>query len=333
MYKTLEFSHFGRYKVDCELARGGWSLVYKGFDPVIGRPVAIKRPSVENLKLQDVASVTARFQLEAQIAGILLHPHITTVFDYGVEHGIPYQVMELLEGQTLEQVIQEEGGPDINVALSVVDQLCDALAYAHSKGVVHHDLKPRNTMILNTQFVKLMDFGLASTPALRLTQPSQLLGTPLYLAPECLSGAKADCRADIFSLGIILFELLAGQRPFQAGDVATLFYRVVNEAPVPPSVINAAVPAELGCVALKALAKNPTDRYQSCREMAEALQCFKNAPRPMEPATPNAASDTLVWSGPPLPSGEGSRWQARSNPTSVAAGLNGLVTESLSAWI
>src|SRR5215469_3939772 len=126
MCKMLDFSHFGRYEVDSELARGGWSLVYKGFDPVIGRSVAIKRPLVETLKPQDVASVTARFEIEAHIAGTLLHPHITTVFDYGVEQGIPYQVMELLEGQTLEQVMREERGPAIDMALSIVDQLCEA---------------------------------------------------------------------------------------------------------------------------------------------------------------------------------------------------------------
>lgn len=266
----------GRYQIVGELGRGSMGVVYQGFDPVIGRTVAIKTMLPEGLSPQEFQEYKARFQREAMAAGILAHPNIVTVYDFGEDNGILYLAMEYLEGKSLEKIVQEQTVLPLETILPIYDQVCGALDHAHRNKIVHRDIKPANIMILYSGLVKVTDFGIAKMMSMGMTQAGQILGTPNYMSPEQVKGRQIDGRSDIFSLGVILYELVTGEKPFGGQNITTVIYKIINENPIPPRELDASIPAGLSYVISKALAKNPDERYQTCREMAEDLRNYRN---------------------------------------------------------
>jgi serine/threonine-protein kinase len=286
----------GRYQILSELGRGSMGVVYHGFDPVIGRTVAIKTMLTEGLTSQEFQEFKARFQREAQAAGVLSHPNIVNVFDYGEDNGILYLIMEYLEGKSLEKLVEEQGILPIETIIPMYDQVCSALDHAHQHNVVHRDIKPANIMILDTGMVKVTDFGIAKMMSMGMTQAGQVLGTPNYMSPEQVKGRQIDGRSDIFSLGIILYDLVTGEMPFGGENITTVIYKIINENPIPPRELDATIHPGLSYVICKALAKSPDERYQTCRELADDLKNFKCLAGLASP------SATIVVKVPPLPS-------------------------------
>jgi serine/threonine-protein kinase len=266
----------GRYQIVAELGRGSMGVVYQGFDPIIGRTVAIKTMLTEGLSPQEFQEYKARFQREAQAAGILAHPNIITVYDFGEDGGVLFLAMEFLEGKSLEKVVQEQNVLPVETIVPIYDQVCSALDHAHRNKIVHRDIKPANIMLLQNGLVKLTDFGIAKIMSLGMTQAGQILGTPNYMSPEQVKGRQVDGRSDIFSLGVILYELVTGEKPFGGQNITTVIYKIINENPIPPRELDGTIHAGLNYVISRALAKNPDERYQTCRELAEDLKNYKN---------------------------------------------------------
>ena len=286
----------GRYQIVSELGRGSMGVVYHGFDPVIGRTVAIKTMLTEGLTSQEFREFKSRFQREAQAAGVLSHPNIVNVFDYGEDNGILYLIMEYLEGKSLEKLIEEQVMLPIETIIPMFDQVCGALDHAHQHDIVHRDIKPANIMILDNGLVKVTDFGIAKMMSMGMTQAGQVLGTPNYMSPEQVKGRQIDGRSDIFSLGIILYDLVTGEMPFGGQNITTVIYKIINENPIPPRELDATIHPGLSYVICKALAKSPDERYQTCRELADDLKNFKSLAGSASP------SATLIVKVPPLPS-------------------------------
>jgi eukaryotic-like serine/threonine-protein kinase len=267
----------GRYEIVEEIGRGAMGVVYKAFDPVIGRTVAIKTMLAEGLANVDFEAFRARFQFEAQSAGTLTHPNIITVYDFGEEEGMLYLAMEYLQGTPLQKLVQEQKILPIETITPIVEQVGSALDFAHLHKIVHRDVKPANIMILDSGLVKLTDFGAAKGATTTLTTRSgKLLGTPNYMSPEQAKGRTLDGRSDIFSLGVILYELLTGEKPFYAESATTVIYKIVHDTPIPPRELDPTIHPGLNFVVGKALAKAPDDRYQTCRELVDDLKNYRN---------------------------------------------------------
>ncbi|MFJ4159517.1 Stk1 family PASTA domain-containing Ser/Thr kinase [Microbacterium testaceum] len=269
----------GRYRVDDLIGRGGMASVYRGYDQTLGRTVAIK---VLKADLAGDAAFRTRFRLEAQAASRMAHPTIVRVFDAGedVETGVdgherpvPYIVMELVHGRLLKDVIAA-GPVPTDDALRYVDGILEALEYSHRAGVVHRDIKPGNVMITDSGRVKVMDFGIAravSDSSSTVAETTAIVGTAAYFSPEQAKGESVDARADLYSTGVVLYELLTGRPPFRGDTPVAVAYQHVSEAPVPPSEIVETVPRALDAIVLRALAKDPFQRPQDAASFREAL--------------------------------------------------------------
>jgi hypothetical protein len=267
----------GRYEIVAELGRGAMGVVYKAVDPVIGRTVAVKtiRLSEEGTGLKR-AELLTRFQTEARAAGLLTHPNIVVVYDAGEEDGLYYITMELVEGKSLQALLDGGHSFPLPRTLRILDQTCSALQFAHERNVVHRDIKPANLMLTADDTVKITDFGTAKILQLGSTQQtSHVMGTPSYMSPEQVKGRAVDGRSDIFSLGVMLYEMTAGEKPFPGQNITTVIYKIVNEDPVPPRQIDPSIHPGISAVVMKALAKEPEQRYQSCREMLEDLRNYR----------------------------------------------------------
>lgn len=264
----------GRYDVDSEIGRGAMGVVYRAVDPMLERTVAIKTINMA-LDPGEIEHYEKRFTIEARAAGGLNHPNIVTIHDIGRSGDLAYMAMEFLEGRELKDLI---AGSELTAdrALEIAAQAADGLAYAHQHDVVHRDIKPANIMILNDGRVKIMDFGIARmrTADVR-TQTGVVLGSPRYLSPEQVLGKRSDGRADIFSLGVIIYEMVSGQAPFNGIDVNSLMFQIVNFTPPPPSSINTALPQMLDLIIAKALAKSADERYASIAELAADLRACR----------------------------------------------------------
>jgi len=259
----------GRYEIMEETGRGGMGIVYKAHDPMIGRSVCIKLISLPNhIKGKKREDVLRRFRREAQAAGRLSHPNILTIYDVGEDNGLPFIAMELLSGKTLEKHLEEKGRLSIEEAKGILAQACNGLEFAHSHGVVHRDIKPSNIFLMDSGQVKVMDFGIAILPDSEATDTSHILGSPSYIAPEYVRGDTVDHRADIFSLGVVLYQILTGEKPFRGENMAAILQKIVAEDPVPPSQLRPSLPGGCDIVSLKALQKDPAKRYQRATEMA-----------------------------------------------------------------
>ncbi|HEX4943040.1 MAG TPA: serine/threonine-protein kinase [Usitatibacteraceae bacterium] len=262
---------FGRFRVLEELGRGAMGVVYRAQDPALGRTVAIKTITLTGTD-EERAQFEARFMQEARAAGGIGHPSIITIYDVGREGDVAFMAMELLDGQELRDLIRG-GSLAPSEAVEIAAQVAEALSAAHERGVIHRDVKPGNIMVLSDGRVKIMDFGIARLrePAVK-TATGMMLGSPRYMAPEQVSGQAFDHRADIFSLGVVLYEMLTGITPFAGGDLTQLMFQVVNAAVVPPSHVNRTLPPVLDYILARALKKNPDERYGSAAELATDLR-------------------------------------------------------------
>jgi beta-lactam-binding protein with PASTA domain/predicted Ser/Thr protein kinase len=266
----------GRYEVGSVLGYGGMAEVHKGRDVRLGREVAIK---ILRADLARDPSFQNRFRREAQAAAGLNHPSIVAVYDTGEDDGpdgaTPYIVMEYVEGQSLREVLNSEGHLPVRRAMEITADVCAALDFSHRSGIVHRDIKPGNVMITPTGAVKVMDFGIAralADNAATVTATQAVIGTAQYLSPEQARGESVDARSDVYSTGCLLYELLTGHPPFTGDSPVAVAYQHVREVPQIPSSVNSVVPPALDSIVMKALAKNPLNRYQTAAEMRADLQ-------------------------------------------------------------
>ncbi|HEY2823369.1 MAG TPA: protein kinase [Candidatus Acidoferrum sp.] len=268
----------GRYEIVGELGRGAMGVVYKATDPVIGRPVAVK-----TIKLSEQgtgltrAELIARFQTEARAAGLLTHHNIVVVYDAGEEDGLFYITMELVEGKSLQTLIDAGHAFPLPRVLRIMEQACNALQFAHENNIVHRDIKPANIMLTGDDTVKVTDFGTAKILQFgTVQQTAHVMGTPSYMSPEQVKGRAVDGRTDVFSLGVMLYEMITGEKPFPGESITTVIYKIVNEEPVPPRTIDPTIHPGISASVLRALAKEPEDRYQSCHEFLEDLRNYRS---------------------------------------------------------
>ncbi|MFI5006211.1 MAG: protein kinase [Solirubrobacterales bacterium] len=264
-----EFETIGKYKILGEIGRGAMGVVYKAHDPVLNRLVAVKTiaPSLD----PGTDDTGKRFLREAQSAARLNHPNIVTVYDLGEEQGRAYLAMELLQGRDLRQLIGSAGLVQLEDKLRIMEQVCEGVAFAHSKDVVHRDLKPANIHVQPNGSVKIMDFGLARIGASELTATGTSLGTPNYMSPEQVRGAKADLRSDVFSLGAVFYEMLTNHKAFDADSMASILRCVAESEPAPPRRFVPDLPAILVRLLERALDKDPARRFRSAGEMRLAF--------------------------------------------------------------
>jgi len=276
----------GRYRVLGELGRGAMGVVYRAEDPLLNRTVAIKTillsidPAVR-------AEYEARFRQEAKAAGGLNHPNLITIYDIGREGDIAYMAMELLEGIELRDLMKS-ARLELPFVLEILAQVADGLAFAHARGVVHRDVKPSNIMIVGERRAKakVMDFGVARMHRSEIqTQVGAVLGSPKYMSPEQVAGGAVDGRSDVFSLGVLLYELTAGTPPFAAPDIGQYVLQIASATPAPPSAVNPALPPMLDLIVARALEKDPALRYQSAADLAADLRACLAQPG-ASPVTP-----------------------------------------------
>jgi serine/threonine-protein kinase len=293
-------TQFGRYKVAEELGRGAMGVVYRAVDPTIGRTVAIKAINRSYLESVGVKpeEYAQRFAREAQVAGALNHAHVVKIYDLGPD----YLVMEYVEGQTVAALLRAQGRLARSQALRVVSEAAAALDHAHASGVVHRDIKPANLMLQADGTTKVMDFGLARIESSTLTAAGEILGSAAYMAPEVVLGQAADARSDLFSLGVVAYELITGLRPFAGPTVSSIIHHVVRSEPRPARELDSSLPVEVDQVFARVLAKNPEQRFASASAFAQALAACPwadvpdQAPRdlPLAPGPLDPSQATMV---------------------------------------
>jgi serine/threonine-protein kinase len=260
----------GKYQIQDVLGQGGMGIVYRAFDPAIERTVAIKTITKSALDPSDLQYVLTRFRHEARAVGRLTHPRIAAIYDYGENDDLAWIVMELVNGKSLFHHLQSEARFGLKEIGELVRQLLDGLGYAHAQGVVHRDIKPSNILINDDGRLKLTDFGIARIDTSTLTQMGEIMGSPGYMSPEQFLGTDIDARGDIYSVGVIAYELLAARRPF-TGNNAEVMRQALNERPASPSDFNPKISVQLDWAVHKALAKKREDRFQTAKEFSDAF--------------------------------------------------------------
>lgn len=262
--------NIGKYEVQGILGRGGMGVVYKAFDPAIHRQVAIKTITKSAMDPSELQYAIARFRHEAQAVGRLTHPRIAAIFDYGEDDNIAYIVMELVNGKSLYEHLQNKAKFELAEIGEIIRQLLDGLGYAHAQGVVHRDVKPSNLLINDDGRIKISDFGIAHLDSSSLTQVGEIMGSPGYMSPEQFTGDEPDARTDIYAAGVIAYELLANRKPFIGSNVE-IMRQVISDRPANPSDFNPQISVQLDWATHKALAKKREDRFQTAREFALAF--------------------------------------------------------------
>jgi hypothetical protein len=262
----------GKYDVKSKLGQGAMGEVFRAHDPVLNRDVAIKRISGG---LDTDETVRKRFRREAEAAATLMHPNIITVYELGLEGEQLFMAMELLDGADLKHALADRR-LSLDEKLSVMEQICDGLAFAHAREIVHRDLKPANIHILPSGKVKIMDFGLARLSGSEMTTTGMVMGTPHYMSPEQVRGAKADTRSDVFALGCVLYEMITGRKPFDAESMHAVLFKIMQEEPPPLRQVAPGTPDALVQVVERALAKNPADRFPNASEMLAGIRVARH---------------------------------------------------------
>jgi len=267
--------NLGRYQVSGVLGKGAMGLVYRGVDPAINRPVALKTIRLDFVNdPEEMEELRERLHREAQAAGKLSHPNIVTIYDVGSEGQLQYIAMEYLEGVTLEEMIKKNTKFNYRIIAQIIVQICSALEYAHDLGIIHRDIKPANIMVLKDYRIKVMDYGIARIDSNSMTKTGIAMGTPNYISPEQLKGLRPDRRGDIFSLGVVMYEMLLGRRPFRGENITSLIYSIINTEPEKPSNVNPQIPLIYDRILERALSKDPGARYQKASEVADSLKDF-----------------------------------------------------------
>jgi tRNA A-37 threonylcarbamoyl transferase component Bud32 len=263
----------GRFEIIGEIGAGAMGKIYEGFDPTINRRVAVK--TIRADLSADSARLRQRFLREAQAAGALNHPNIVTIYQADEAGAFSFIAMEFLEGETFEQIIEKRAPLPLKEICRIVTPICDALDYAHRNGIVHRDIKPANIMLTHDGIVKVMDFGIAHVEFSTLTQDGAVLGTPSYMSPEQIRGDKIDGQSDIFSLGVIVYELATGHRPFLGESLATISNRILSHAPILASDLNPKLSPAFDAALVQAMAKDKAQRFATAKEFAEALNAVR----------------------------------------------------------
>ena len=281
----------GRYEILAEIGKGAMGVVYRANDPLLNRTVAIKTINMSS-DPEEVAEYEARFYQEAKAAGGLNHPNIVTIHDIGKSGNVVYMAMEYLEGEELRELMKPGEALPVARAVGIAADMAEGLGYAHQHGVVHRDIKPANIMILKSGPAKITDFGIARMRSAEVrTQTGVVLGSPRYMSPEQVAGKRAEPRSDIFSLGVIFYEMLTGKAAFTGDDITSVMYQILNVVPPPPSSVNPAVPQVLDFIVAKALAKTSEDRYQDATDLARDLhESAKSIPAAPPPAAVRPAA-------------------------------------------
>ncbi len=261
----------GKYELRRELGKGAMGIVYEGFDPFIQRTVAVKTIQKSLVEPSEMEEAFARFRREAQAAGRLSHPKIISIYDYGEEGDLAYIAMEFVDGSELKDLLEAGETLPIADSMRIMLQVLDALEYSHQRGVVHRDIKPANIMVTADGNIKIADFGIAKMDSSHLTQAGMVLGTPTYMSPEQFMGKDVDGRSDLYSSGVMLYQMLTGERPF-TGSPITIMNKVMHQLPTPPSHFNSKVSPDLDLVVMQSLAKTPEERFQSAAEFMRALK-------------------------------------------------------------
>ena len=326
----------GKYRLDGLLGKGAMGVVYRAFDPLVERAVALKTVRRDPADEAQAREMIERFRKEAQAAGRLMHPNIVAVHEYGESDDIAYIAMEFVDGTPLSSLIGERPCP-LPQALAWFGDLLAALDYSHRHGVVHRDIKPANLLVTRDGRIKISDFGIARVESSTLTQTGAMLGTPSYMSPEQFRGEAIDGRSDLFSAGVVLYQLLTNQRPF-SGSAATVMQQVLNHTPAQPSQLNAALPAGFDAVVMRALAKEPRERYASARAFQQALDAVSRDgafSAPPTQADTQDDSDATILATPPslqaLTSQPG--WADRSGRHGMGTGTGTGVTANQPPWL
>jgi len=271
----------GRYEITDEVGRGGMGVVYKGRDPNIDRVVALKVIKLSRDEDPEAADLMKqRFQREASAAGKLQHPNIVTVYDAGEDDGVPFIAMEYVEGETLDKLLADDPMSLCEKAADIVGQIARAVQFAHDKGIVHRDIKAANIILAEDGTAKIMDFGIARVEGSDLTQQGTVMGSPSCMSPEQITGQQVDARSDVWGLGVALYHMLTGERPFLGESQSSITYKIVRIDPERPSRINPLISENYDLVVMKALQKRPADRYGSAAELADDLDRIKEGKAP-----------------------------------------------------
>ena len=290
--ETIE--SLGKYEVKRPLGRGAMGMVYEGWDPIIARRVAIKAVKLPDSADPDTEEALARFRREAQAAGRLSHPNIVAVFDYGETNDLAYIVMEFVDGPPLKSILDKQERFALADTIRIMEDLLAGLQFSHDRGVVHRDIKPANIMLTSSGQAKIADFGIARIESSSMTQAGTLLGTPAYMSPEQFMGQVVDARTDIYSAGVLLYQLLTGERPFEGG-MSAIMHKALNTEPPAPSQLSVTAPPSFDAVVRRAMAKRPEDRFPSASAFAEAMRAALE--HQAEPAV--AEGETTMVAPPP----------------------------------
>jgi eukaryotic-like serine/threonine-protein kinase len=279
MNEPKQLEKIGRYQILARVGKGGMGVLYRGFDPVLDREVAIKLMLADFS--EDAEQMRPRFYREARAAAKLQHRNIVTIFEFAEESNVPYIVMEFLRGTPLGARINTQPPLTIDDKLNIIAQLCDGLSYAHEQGVVHRDVKPDNVFLLEDGSIKLLDFGIAKLTSSTLTRQGDVLGSASYMSPEQVSGGESvDGRADIFSTGVVLYELLAGRKPFVADSPTAVILKILKEDPTPIETLVSDLPPDLVAAVMRALSKDPDQRFATADAFGRELQQIRKSLHP-----------------------------------------------------
>ena len=288
----------GRYEIIDELGHGAMGTVYRTNDPAMGRVVALKTITAVVLESEYGNESRERFYREARAAGALAHPGIVPVFDVGEHEGVPFLVMEFVTGRTLADVLKRGERLSIDRVCEIGQNVAEALGYAHQKGVVHRDIKPANILMTSREVYgfehpRITDFGVAKLSEEGATRTGQIIGTPAFMPPEQFTGAPVDGRADIFSLGVVLYWMATGEQAFHGDSMTAVSYKVVHTEPVPPRKLNPSLPVQLENIILKCMSKSPEDRYKTGAELALALKALLSVDTRADTPTPQRTSTAI----------------------------------------